>query len=333
MMSRFDQMGLRRFTARDGLVAIGVAAVLLVLFAGGSIRKAGEEMRPGVGRTFVLAIGRPAGWVADTFGLAPVARSATAWLSPDEDLGGSGSGFASTTTGSGSEVPPVTPDAFDPTTLGQKAPPKKPLETLLVTGDSLSTPLDTEVARSLAGSDVKVVRDPHVGTGISNSAIVDWAKLSSRQAKDKPDAVVVFIGANEGYPLPKPGGSGQIKCCSADWAAVYASRARQMMNTYRRDGASKVYWLTIPTPRDPDRQEIARTVNAAVLVAAQPWRSQVRVVDTIAIFTPDAKYRAAMDIDGEETIVRESDGIHLNRAGSKLLAGLVLDRVALDFTR
>jgi hypothetical protein len=114
---------------------------------------------------------------------------------------------------------------------------------------------------------------------------------------------------------------------------VYASRVRQMMNTYRRAGAARVYWLTIPTPRDADRQEIAHTVNAAVSVGAQPWRSQVRVVDTVATFTPGEKYRAAMDVDGEETIVRESDGIHLNDKGSELLADIVIGRLDQDFTR
>ena len=76
---------------------------------------------------------------------------------------------------------------------------------MLVTGDSLSTPLDIEIARQLAdqGVGVEVTRDPHLATGISNSGLVDWGQLSSTQAaNDDPDAVVLFIGANEGYPMP-----------------------------------------------------------------------------------------------------------------------------------
>jgi lysophospholipase L1-like esterase len=334
-MGRFESGGVRRFSARDAVVAVLVCMLLLLLFAGGSVRRAGAEMKAGVAKTIVTTVGKPAGWVSDQLPFAEVRGDLTSWLSPDDDLGSSGgSGFVSVSTGGGasSGVPPVTPEAFDPASVGAAPPARKPLGKLLVTGDSLSQPLDQELARRLAGS-VKVVRDPHLGTAISQSSIVDWAKLSTSQVKkESPDAVVVFIGANEGYPMKGPDGR-QVKCCGVDYAALYASRVRQMMNTYRRAGAARVYWLTLPTPRDPARQKIARTVNAAISVAAQPWRSQVRVFDTVAIFTPGARYRDAMDVDGEEKIVRESDGIHLNATGSGLLADKLLPVIDKDFTR
>lgn len=334
-MGRFESGGVRRFTARDAVVAVFVCTLLLLLFAGGSIRHAGAEMTPGVAKTIVTTVGKPAGWVSDQLPLAEVRGDLTSWLAPDDDLGGgSGSGFVSSVSGSGSpEVPPVTPEAFDPASVGDPPPvTRKPLGTLLVTGDSLSQPLDQELARRLAGS-VRVVRDPHLGTGISQSEIVDWAKLSTAQVKkEHPDAVVVFIGANEGFPMNGADGR-EVKCCGVAYATLYASRVRQMMNTYRQAGAARVYWLTLPTPRDPDRQRIAKTVNAAIFVAAQPWRSQVRVVDTVPIFTPGGKYRDAMDVDGEEKIVRESDGIHLNATGSGLLAETLLPLLDRDFTR
>jgi len=278
----------------------------------------------------VLFVGKPAGAIADALPFAKLADDATAWVRPDESLDGNGSfaTLAMQTTG----VPPVTPDAFDPAALGEKPPAPKPLKTLLVTGDSLSTPLDTSLARDLTPSGVKVLREPHLGSGISKSFLVDWGQLSSDQVrKDKPDAVVVFIGANEGYPLPGPGGE-DLACCGPQWAAAFANRVRQMMNTYRQGGAARVYWLTVPTPRDPDRQRVEKAVNAAIEVAAQPWASQVRVVDTVPVFTPGEKYRDAMDVDGSEKIVRESDGIHLNDTGSAVAAEVVLDRVDDDFT-
>jgi uncharacterized protein len=123
-----------------------------------------------------------------------------------------------------------------------------------------------------------------------------------------------------------------VQCCGVDWAAVYANRVRQMMSTYRRGGAARVYWITVPTPRDPKRLPIERSVNAAIGVAAQPWRAQVDVVDTIPIFTPGDRYRDAMPIDGVDTLVRESDGIHLNQRGASLLADVMLERLRADFT-
>jgi hypothetical protein len=193
-------------------------------------------------------------------------------------------------------------------------------------------PLDTELARRLADKGVNTVRDPHVGTGISKSILVDWGKLSARQAgSDQPDAVVVFIGANEGFPMPGPAGK-EVKCCGPPWAALYAYRVRRMMNTYRRGGTGRVYWLMLPAPRDGDRARIARTVNAAIAVGAAPYRSQVRLLDMNPIFTPGGQYRDAIAVGGHQTIVREADGIHLNDAGAKVAADTVLAAMSRDFS-
>ena len=333
LMGRFEDAGNRRFTARDALIAIGVCAVILIVCAGASIRKAGNEMRSGIGRDAVLAVGRPAGFIADHLPFHRGANTLTQWLSPNTSLGNLPGGFfASLTLGVTGGVAPVTPDAFQPAQLGLPSPPKRRLHTLLVTGDSMSEPLDQDLAQQLDPDGVHVIRDPHIGTGISTTVLVDWGKLSAYQVRhDHPDAVVVFIGANDGYSMPGPGGK-QVNCCGAEWTAIYATRVREMMNTYRQDGVARVYWLTLPTPRDPARAEISRDVNAAIDVAAEPWLAQVRVIDTVPVFTPNNVYRDSMTINGQPTIVRESDGIHLNDAGSALAARIVLQRLAQDFT-
>jgi hypothetical protein len=177
---------------------------------------------------------------------------------------------------------------------------------------------------------VKVTRDPHLGTGISKSFLVDWGQLSTEQVKkNHPEAVIAFIGANEGFPLKV--GKTSVDCCGPQWAAAYATRVRAMMDTYRQNGAARVYWILLPAPRSAARQKISRVVNAAIQVAAEPWKTQVRVIDTNPTFTPKG-YRDAMPVNGTQTIVRQPDGIHLNDAGADLLAGIVLGRMRQDFT-
>jgi hypothetical protein len=235
------------------------------------------------------------------------------------------------TAGGAGALAPITPDAFDPAALGEQPKRLAKLATLLVTGDSLAQPLDVELARRLASKGVNTVRDAHLGTGISKTDIVDWGQLSALQVRQrKPDAIIMFMGANEGFPMPGAGGR-QVQCCGPNWAAIYATRARKMMDTYRRRGAARVYWLTLPMPRDPARQKIARSVNAAILVAAEPFRSQVRVLDMSALFTPRGRYRAAMAVAGRNTIVRRPDGIHLNDAGARVAADTVIGRLRGDF--
>jgi hypothetical protein len=228
-------------------------------------------------------------------------------------------------------VPTVTADAFDPGQIGAPAPRRRVLRNLLITGDSMSTPLNGEIYKLLGPHGVHVYSDLHYGGGISKDFVFDWpdeAVTISRQRR--PDATVVFIGANEGFPLRGPHG-GRVRCCGANWAAAYANRGRQMLAAYRRGGAARVYWITVPALRDARRTAIGRVINVAIDVAAEPWRRQVRLIDGGAIFTPGG-YRDAMPVDGVMTQVREPDGMHLTVAGAHVLALAVKSALTADFT-
>jgi lysophospholipase L1-like esterase len=310
--------------ARDALIVVGIAVALLVAFQGAAVRGGAEELSPGIGRDVVEAVGGPTGWIADELPFSGPTDDALAWLESD------GEPAAAPAAGGGDM-------------------------TLLVTGDSLAMPLDTELARRYAGGAVAVERDPRVGTGISKSDLVDWRELAARQARrHDPDATVVLIGANEGFSLPAPrdaggGGGGeagggvesggasrpgaQADCCGADWRAAFAARVETILAAYLRDGDGRVYWLTVPKPRDPARQEIAAAVNAAVADAAGRAGDRVRVIDLDERFAPGGDYADAIEVDGRERIVREQDGIHLNAAGAAVAADIVEDAVDGDFAR
>jgi hypothetical protein len=47
-------------------------------------------------------------------------------------------------------------------------------------------------------------------------------------------------------------------------------------------------------------------------------------LDPVERADPRGRYRDPIEVDGEETIVRESDGIHLNDVGSSVAAEAVL---------
>jgi hypothetical protein len=332
LMDRFEKNS-RRFSARDAIITVFVAAFVLVLINGNSMKHAGERLDPGIQRTVVLAVAKPAGWIADQLPLHTVAHDLTAGLSPDQELAKTG-GFDQAPkpgVGSANQVPLVTPDAFAPATIGAKLPPKRPLKRLLVTGDSLSQPLDADLAQALSDKGVKVIRQAKLGSGISKTDIVDWGRLSvTQKEQDKPDAIIMFMGANEGFPMKNAAGK-DVECCSAEWASIYANRARQMMNTYRQ-GGTRIYWLKIIAQRKPSRQKKVTVVNAALDVAAQPYRTSVEIYDPNPTFTPGNKYRDSMDIGGKRTIVRRPDGIHLNDAGAKLLSDLMVKELGISFT-
>jgi hypothetical protein len=319
--------GSRRLTARHAIVTVLAAFAILVVCDGDGIRSQGEKLDPGLERTVVLGVGRPAGWIADQLPFAPIVDQMTGWLSPDDDLSNSSGKFTAT---GGSGGGRVVPQAFDPRALGLPAAKKPPLHTLLVTGDSMSQPMDNELARALAPDGVRTIRDPKFGTGISKSDLLDWGRYAGVQARRDPlDATVVLLGANEGFPMKTP--QGTVTCCDTKWAAEYATRVRSMMASYGRGGKGRVYWLLIPISSDGTRNRIINVVNTTIKLAAAAYGDQVRVVDLPALLTPGGKYRSAMQVGGRPQVVRDPDGAHLNELGGRLAADLVRKDLARDF--
>jgi hypothetical protein len=330
-MSRFDAPEVRKLSAWWAVGAIALTALLLIVFSGGSVDDAAAEIGPGIGHDIVAAVGDPTGVIADALPLAEAQAELTGGLSPDTELGEGAFDTEAADAEATSRIPPVTPESFDPLAIGLDEPANLELDKLLVTGDSMAIPLDSVLAQRLSSSGVEVVRDPKLGSAISYDEFLDWGQVSSAQVRDEePDAVVMFIGAGEGYPLEAPGG-GEVECCSAEYAAAYANRVRQVMRTYLSDEEARVYWLSVPRSRNDRQWEISQLVNEAARIAAVPFLSRVRMIDLVSIFTPDGVYRDSMEIDGNETIVRESDGLHLTRPGAELAADAVMERLGQDF--
>ena len=64
LMQRFDRWDLRRFTAWDAIKAVTLTTFLLLIFAGGSVKKAADELKPGLGRDIIKAIARSMGFAS-----------------------------------------------------------------------------------------------------------------------------------------------------------------------------------------------------------------------------------------------------------------------------
>jgi hypothetical protein len=319
--------GSRRMTARQAITMVLAAFALLVVTDGDGIRRQGEKLDKGLERSVVLAVGHPAGWIADQLPFSPAVDQMVGWLSPDEDLGNSDGTFSAAAAAGGSQVDP---GAFDPRALGLPVAKRPPLRSLLVTGDSMSQPMDGELARALTPIGVKTRRDPKFGTGISKTDLLDWGRYSGIQVRRDPsDATVVLLGANEGFPMKTARGT--VTFGTTRWAAEYATRVRSMMETYRRAGRGRVYWLLIPNSNNGARNRIIKTVNTTIRLAAAGFGEQVRVIDIASVFTPGGRYRSAMDVDGRPQVVRDPDGAHLNDTGGRVAADVVRRVLARDF--
>lgn len=193
---------------------------------------------------------------------------------------------------------------------------------VLATGDSMIQIVDHFLADRL-GKRAAVRSEAHVSTGISKPSLLDWVANARRQARRvRPQATVVFLGANDGFPMSAPSG-GTADCCGGAWVAEYARRAARMMRAYRRGGAGRVFWLTLPAPRSSSFRGVYGPVNEAIRRAAKRVDG-VEVVPLARIFTPGFRYRDTYVVKGRPVRVRQGDGIHLNTTGASIAAGKVV---------
>jgi lysophospholipase L1-like esterase len=194
---------------------------------------------------------------------------------------------------------------------------------VLATGDSMVQIIDSFLAERLAGARVR--SDARISTGLSKPSLLDWPAHARRQAAGiRPDAVVMFIGANDGFAM------GDAPCCGAPWVAEYARRARGMMRSYARGGRARVYWLLLPAARSGIFRETFPAVNAGIRRAARRLADDVRLVELDEFFTPGGRYRSSMRVGGEVVRVRQDDGVHLNTTGAALAATLIARAIRQD---
>jgi lysophospholipase L1-like esterase len=189
---------------------------------------------------------------------------------------------------------------------------------LLATGDSEIQVLDDQLAARLRSRGVRVTSDAHVGSGLAKLFQLNWLQHAATFARTlHPDITVVFLGANDGY------GIGTNTCCGPGWSDAYALRAAQMMRSYSRHGAGRVFWFLLPAPRGAGFQEIFSGVNRALHLAAGRVPG-VRLVDLSPEITPGGTFHQTVVRAGRTVNVRQPDGVHLSVAGSAIAVDVLV---------
>ncbi|HEX2087971.1 MAG TPA: hypothetical protein VHF89_19950, partial [Solirubrobacteraceae bacterium] len=190
---------------------------------------------------------------------------------------------------------------------------------VLATGDSMMLLTDIELRAAL--EDARVVSDIRVATGLTKPHLLDWRRHAVWQARrHRPDVVIAAMGANDAYALRR------ARCCGRRWVARYARRIDALARAWRRGGADRVYWLTLPAPQHAKMRRQFDGVNAAVRRARR-----VRTIDTRPLLSPDGEFHAELETSpGTVERVRSTDGVHLWWPGARMVAAAIEERLRAD---
>ena len=198
-----------------------------------------------------------------------------------------------------------------------------PLRVLTV-GDSLGVDFGGPFAEDLAATGVVAAEvDAQVDTGLARPDYFDWpAELQADVAKYHPQAVVVFLGAND--PQNMVVGGQALTFGTPAWDQAYAERVGQFMSEATAAGA-RVMWVGMPPMADPGR-------NAAMARVDDLYQQQAAVHPGVTYLSSwtvlgDAQGNFAEYLpaaSGAPVDVREPDGTHISPAGAERLSQSVI---------
>jgi hypothetical protein len=201
---------------------------------------------------------------------------------------------------------------------------------VLSVGDSLGVDFGGPFVNDLAATGVvNAVLDAHVDTGLSRPDYFDWpAELGADLARYQPQAVVVFLGAND--PQNFVDGGTALAFGSPAWSAAYGRRVAAFMQQVTSTGA-RVLWVGMPPMSDPVLNAKMQTLDA-VYQSEAAGRPGVTYLSSWPVFSdPEGSFAQYLpDSSGNQVAVREPDGTHISPAGAERLAEAVI--AAMDRT-
>jgi hypothetical protein len=202
--------------------------------------------------------------------------------------------------------------------------PGKPRVVALAGDSMMAVGLSATLLRQAAGNkNLRMVKVFRSGTGLARPEVFDWMdEYPAMLGAEKPDVVIVAIGANDGQGFVVDGKV--MPYGSADWRKVYQERLAGYLAMVGAGGA-RVVWVGLPPMRLPIYDEKIAAINriAYTVVSQSPqatWWNPVSYVGD-----PAGKFREFADLGNGKTMrLRAADGIHLSDEGAGLLTAVLM---------
>ena len=245
-------------------------------------------------------------------------------LTADDALGhefGDSEAFDELTTAAPPAAPPATelpePTAEDPLTV-------------FIVGDSQAEVLGQSlIDKATATGVMDATLDFQFSSGLTRPDFYNWpAEIQSVVETQDPDAMVVVFGANDGQGMELD--SGVFQPGDPEWNAEYARRVDAVM-TYLEQQGVRVYWVAQPIARDAEYSARLQLMNGIFedVAADHPNTTVVSLYDLFE--DENGSYSDYLTGAGGELVnMRNSDGIHLTRAGGDRAANAIFAALEAD---
>jgi len=188
-----------------------------------------------------------------------------------------------------------------------------------VFGDSMAVDVGKALDRFYADDPtVAILQQAVPSSGFARPDYFDWNKALAKQiAANSFDIAVVMIGLNDRQTINANGTS--LKSLTVDWNSAYSARLRQFLDQLR--AANKpVVWIGLPPMAGPLFSQAMSQISSLQRLAVLAEGGQfVDIYDRFLDENGDYA-QSGPDVNGDQALMRRSDGIHFASAGADKVA-------------
>jgi hypothetical protein len=202
--------------------------------------------------------------------------------------------------------------------------------TVLEIGDSLGEDLGLGLEQVLAPSSrLNLVMLDTVSTGLANPWYYNWpVHFAADLTGYHPQLVLVMLGGNDEQGMVVNGCA--LVCGTAAWKKAYLSDIREIITEATSAGAY-VLWIGLPIMQPLAYSQGAALLNSLYKLGVAT-KADATFVPTWSLFSnPEGLFESAAAVNGIETTLRASDGIHFSPSGWDVLATYVIREMALIY--
>lgn len=196
----------------------------------------------------------------------------------------------------------------------------EPKVQIAVFGDTLAGYLSKGLDQAFEENpEVAIVDRSRGDSGLVRKDVVDWAKAADEYLKSNPKVTygLFMVGVNDRQPMRE--GEQTLDPLTPEWRTAYAARVDAVVKTFVERKIPLV-WVNLPPVRSESLSRDLAAIND--LVRERVQKAGQTFVDIWPGFVDERNRFVSVgpDVDGQDSKLRTSDGIHFTSSGSRKVA-------------
>lgn len=200
-------------------------------------------------------------------------------------------------------------------------------DSVLITGDSMMQYIGIAARQSYPKLGLKVIDLSKQSTGLLDKKGHNWAQVIKDALAQNKDIklIAMLLGANDPWGRSIDGKFYEMD--APQWREFYSGRVNEIYEIAKARKV-KVLWLSLPCMQKANFSKKTEMLNEIYKNVSE--QNGQFFINTSEYLCQNNEYKTHINIAGKRTKIRQDDGIHINKAGSELIANEILKRIEIE---